>query len=176
MTISATALHRSNLRLPTTRAGWAALAGGALLAAIAGQALIAQVAGDRGIAPVASSTDITVGGIEVNATGKNPEDARRNGWLEAERKAWEKLGGPKISDSDLEDLVSAVAIEREQIGPRRYIAKLGVVFDRSRAGSKRTSCSSARSTSTQPCRSPTTKSRPAVFAGWWQREAVIPIS
>ena len=135
MTISATALHRSKLRLPTTRAGWAALAGGALLAAIAGQALIAQVAGDRGIAPVASSTDITVGGIEVNATGKNPEDARRNGWLEAERKAWEKLGGPKISDSDLEDLVSAVAIDREQIGPRRYIAKLGVVFDRSRAGS-----------------------------------------
>ncbi len=62
------------------------------------------------------------------------QDARNNGWLQAQRKAWEKLGGPKISDSDLEDMVSAVVIESEQIGPRRYIAKLGVVFDRPRAG------------------------------------------
>jgi hypothetical protein len=31
-------------------------------------------------------------------------------------------------------MVAAVVIEREQIGPRRYIAKLGVIFDRSRAG------------------------------------------
>ncbi|KPL66975.1 hypothetical protein SZ64_02020 [Erythrobacter sp. SG61-1L] len=96
--------------------------------------MIAQVSGDRGIAPVASSTDISIGGIEVNATGRNADDARRNGWLQAERKAWEKLGGPKMSDSDIDSMVSAVVIESEQIGPRRYIARLGVVFDRTKAG------------------------------------------
>lgn len=34
----------------------------------------------------------------------------------------------------IESMVSAVVVEREQIGPRRYIATLGVVFDRARAG------------------------------------------
>ncbi|HTN15057.1 MAG TPA: heavy-metal-associated domain-containing protein [Sphingomonadaceae bacterium] len=115
-------------------ASWIAALGVLCLAIVAGTALIAQVSGDRGIAPVASSTDISIGGIEVNATGKNAEDARKNGWQQAERKAWEKLGGPKISDSDIDSMVSAIVIESEQIGPRRYIAKLGVVFDRTKAG------------------------------------------
>ena len=114
---------------------FAALAVGLALAILAGQALIAQVAGERGIAPVASTSDIDVGGIEVNVTGRNAQDARENGWRDAQRKAWEKLGGPSISDSQLETMVSAIVIESEQIGPRRYIATLGVVFDRSRAGS-----------------------------------------
>src|SRR5690606_16356 len=70
----------------------------------------------------------------VNASGRNAEDARKNGWLQAERKAWEKLGGPKLSDSDIDSMVSAIVIESEKIGPRRYIAKLGVVFDRTKAG------------------------------------------
>src|SRR5690606_21255309 len=39
-----------------------------------------------------------------------------------------------ISDSQLNSLVSAVVIESEQLGPRRYIATLGVIFDRARAG------------------------------------------
>lgn len=115
-------------------ASWIAALGALGLAIAAGTALIAQVSGDRGIAPVASSTDISIGGIEVNAAGKNAEDARKNGWLQAERKAWEKLGGPKMSDSDIDSMVSAIVIESEQIGPRRYIAKLGVVFDRAKAG------------------------------------------
>lgn len=108
----------------------------AVAAGFAGQALIAQVMGDRGIAAVASSSDITVGGIEVNAAGKNSEDARAEGWKMGARKGWEKLGGGAISDSDLDSMVSAIVIESEQIGPRRYIAKLGVVFDRARAGSR----------------------------------------
>lgn len=112
-------------------AGVAAL----VLLLLAGRALIAQVAGDRGIAPVASSADIDVGGIEVNVVGNNPEDARQKGWKEAYRKAWEKLEGPAISDGQLESLVSAVVIENEQVGPRRYVATLGVIFDRTRAGS-----------------------------------------
>lgn len=111
---------------------WLALLAAFALACTA--ALVAQVAGDRGIAPVASSTDIEVHGIEVNVTGKNAEDARRNGWLEAQRLAWKKIDGPDIPDSRLEGLVSAIIVEEENIGPRRYIAKLGVIFDRQRAG------------------------------------------
>ena len=104
------------------------------LAAIGTDRLIAQIEGDRGIAPVASSTDIQVGGIEVNTTGDTGEEARLEGWKLAQRKAWEKLGGPKMSDEQIDALVSAVVIEHEMIGPRRYIARLGVIFDRSKAG------------------------------------------
>ncbi|WEK46630.1 MAG: heavy-metal-associated domain-containing protein [Candidatus Andeanibacterium colombiense] len=124
------------LRLPTpSRKAWivAAFAGAALVV-VAWQALFAQVAGDRGIAAVASSTDISIGGIEVNVTGKNSEDARKNGYVLAQRLGWEKLGGPKVSDGELDSMVSAIVIEHEQIGPRRYIARLGIVFDRTKAG------------------------------------------
>lgn len=104
------------------------------LAFAAKDRLIAQVAGDRGIAPVAATGDIATGGIAVNVIGKNALEAREAGWKLAMRKAWEKLGGPAIADSQLESMVSTVVIEREQIGARRYIASLGVVFDRTRAG------------------------------------------
>ncbi len=98
-----------------------------------GYALVAQIAGERGIAPTAASADIEVKGITVDAQGKNAEDARANGWREAQRKAWAQIKGPQLSDSQLDALVSAIVIERERLGPRRYIATLGVVFDRSRA-------------------------------------------
>lgn len=97
-------------------------------------ALWAQVEGERGIAPVASTTDIEVRGIAVNTTGDTPEEARRAGWQAAQRLAWKKIGGPDLPDSQLDGLVSAIVVESEQIGPRRYIARLGVVFDRARAG------------------------------------------
>ncbi len=105
-----------------------------VLAALAAVSLTAQVSGDRGIAPVASSSDIDVGGIEVNVTGDSPEEARANGWREAQRLAWEKIDGPDISDSQLDSLVAAIVVEEENIGPHRYIARLGVIFDRQRAG------------------------------------------
>ena len=108
---------------------------GALALALLAAVLVAQVGGDRGIAPVASSSDIEVAGIEVNVVGSNAEDARQKGWQEAYRKAWEKLEGPAIPDGQLASLVSAVVIESERLGPRRYVATLGVVFDRTRAGS-----------------------------------------
>lgn len=98
-----------------------------------GYALVAQVAGERGIAPTAASADIEVKGISVDAQGKSAEDARANGWREAQRKAWAQINGPQLSDSQLDALVSAIVIERERLGPRRYVATLGVVFDRSRA-------------------------------------------
>ena len=108
---------------------------GALALAFLAAVLVAQVGGDRGIAPVASSSDIEVSGIEVNVVGTNAEDARSKGWQEAYRKAWEKIDGPAIPDGQLASLVSAVVIESERLGPRRYVATLGVVFDRTRAGS-----------------------------------------
>lgn len=115
---------------------WKGIAGACALAlAVAGIArLIAQVEGDRGINPVATSHDIEIGGIEVNVTGKTAEEARQAGWEEARRKAWEKAGGPKIPDAQIESFVASIVVEREQIGPRRYIATLGVIFDRARAG------------------------------------------
>ena len=104
------------------------------LGAFGVERLIAQIEADRGIIPVASTSDIEITGIEVNTTGNNAEEARLNGWQEAARKAWAKAGGPGIADGQLQAMVAAVVIEREQVGPRRYIATLTVVFDRARAG------------------------------------------
>ena len=117
-------------RLPTA----VAVLGFVLLAVLAAASLVAQVSGDRGIAPVASSSDIDVGGIEVDVRGDSAEEARANGWREAQRIAWERLDGPSIPESRLESLVAAIVVEEENIGPRRYIARLGVIFDRQRAG------------------------------------------
>jgi hypothetical protein len=109
--------------------------GAALALALLGgaYALVAQVAGERGIAPTAASSDIEVKGITVDVTADSAEEARAKGWREAQRKAWEKIKGPQLSEGQLDGLVSAIVIERERLGPRRYIATLGVVFDRQRA-------------------------------------------
>ncbi|TMM50370.1 heavy-metal-associated domain-containing protein [Qipengyuania marisflavi] len=107
--------------------------GALLLLCAAGFAVWAQISGERGIAAVAATNDIQVGGIEVDIHGDTGEEARQEGWVEAQRKAWEKIKGPKLSDSQLTSMVSAIVIERERMGPKRYIATLGVVFDRTRA-------------------------------------------
>ncbi|WP_421837348.1 heavy-metal-associated domain-containing protein [Novosphingobium sp.] len=123
------------------RARLALLAGLGLLLAGGGAAIYAQIEGDRGIAPIASNGDFEVSGIEVNTTGKTAEEARANGWRQAQRLAWEKLwksnglgGGaaPALDDGTIDGMVSAVVVGQEQIGPRRYIATLGVIFDRTR--------------------------------------------
>lgn len=110
------------------------LAAGLGVAALLGARLAAQIEGDRGIAPIATSHDIQIGGIAVNTTGKTAEEARAAGWKLAVTKGWEKLGGPEMSADQIEAMVAAVVIERELIGPKRYIATLGVIFDRARAG------------------------------------------
>jgi hypothetical protein len=102
----------------------------------------AQIEGPkRGIPPIASTGDFEVTGVVVNTTGKNPDEARKLGWEEAQRLAWAKLWeqthgskGATLSDGTLNGIVSAIIVEEEQIGPRRYIARLGVSFDRARAG------------------------------------------
>lgn len=116
------------------RLGASLLVGFLLALAVAGASrLIAQIEGDRGIAPVATTQDIMISGIDVNVHADSADAARKEGWVIAQRKAWEKLGGAKIPDSQLDAMVTAVVIEREQIGPRRYIARLGVIFDRGKA-------------------------------------------
>ncbi|WP_115365878.1 heavy-metal-associated domain-containing protein [Alteripontixanthobacter maritimus] len=105
-----------------------------LAAFLGARMLLAQVSGDRGIAPVVASADIAVGGIDVDVTGDTLEEARVEGWRQAQSLAWKKLDGPNLSDSQIESIVSAVVVEREQLGANRYIARLGVIFDRQRAG------------------------------------------
>lgn len=119
--------------LPSARWVIAALLALAMLGG--GYALVlAQVSGDRGIAPTASSADIEVRGIKVDVRGDSALEARDAGWKEAQRKAWEKVGGPAIADGQLASMVSAIVIQRERVGPKRYVATLGVTFDRQRAG------------------------------------------
>lgn len=126
---------------------WLLSGAGALVLAVGGAlvgpAILAQIEGDRGIAPIASTGDFEVSGIEVNVQGSSAADARAKGWQEAEKLAWQKLwktnglgGGeaPALDASTLDAMVAAVVVEQEQIGPHRYIARLGVTFDRARTG------------------------------------------
>lgn len=119
----------------------------AVLIALAGTAgiVVAQMeSGDRGILPVDSSGTLEIGGIEVDVGAKDAETARYAGWRIAQREGFKKLWAqvnkrpiseaPSLSDSTLDGLVSSIIVEKEQIGPNRYIATLGVLFDRSLAG------------------------------------------
>ncbi|PZQ22868.1 MAG: hypothetical protein DI569_06385 [Sphingopyxis macrogoltabida] len=97
--------------------------------------------GDRGITPINSSGDFLASGISVDVTGDSADDARTKGWREAQRQGWAQLyrrlngsDAPALNDSVLDGIVTAIVVEHEQIGPRRYVARLGVQFDRVRAG------------------------------------------
>ena len=121
------------------------LASVALVALASAGALYAQLeGGDRGVPPVDSASTLEVTGIEVDVTAKNADEARLEGWRQAQSKGWKMLWAqtarrpigqaPTLSDSVLNSMVSSIVIENEQIGPRRYIARLGILFDRARAG------------------------------------------
>lgn len=113
----------------------------AILSLMVGAGALAQLEGGRGVAPVDSSGSYEVSGIQVDVEAKTAEDARYGGWRIAQRKAWVQLsrrlgrGDALVSDGTLDQVVSGIVIENEQIGPTRYIARLGVLFDRTRAGS-----------------------------------------
>lgn len=101
-------------------------------------------AGERGILPLDSSGTLEIDGIHVDVGGKDAQSARYAGWRIAQRQGfkmlWAKSHGlplsqaPSLSDSQLDDIVSSIIVDRERIGPNRYIADLGVLFDRARAG------------------------------------------
>jgi hypothetical protein len=96
--------------------------------------LLAQIEGDRGIPPVVNTGDLEVNNIDVDVTGKTGQEAKAAGFRDAYRQAWKKLNGSDVGDSVLESMVSGVVVDHEEIGPHRYIARLGIVFDRTRAG------------------------------------------
>ncbi|WP_265529679.1 heavy-metal-associated domain-containing protein [Sphingomicrobium marinum] len=114
-----------------------------LLMVLGGVAVAQMESGDRGIPPIASEGLLDVGGIEVDVGGETAQEARLAGWRIAQREGFAKLWAsnsgrpasqaPRLSDSTLDSLVSAIVVEEERIGPKRYIARLGVQFDRQRA-------------------------------------------
>ena len=91
-------------------------------------------------APVDASGTYQVDGVMVDVTGPNAEAARYAGWRVAQRKGYAMLakkmgvGGGVPSDGVLDSMVTGIVIENEQIGPNRYIAKLGVLFSRGKIG------------------------------------------
>jgi hypothetical protein len=121
------------------------LASFALFALLAGGgAVVAQLeSGDRGIPPLDSASTFEIGGIKVDVAGKDAESARLAGWRLAQREGFRRLWAqmqkrpiseaPNLPDSTLDGLVSSISIEEERIAPGRYIATLGVLFDRSRS-------------------------------------------
>jgi hypothetical protein len=110
-----------------------------------GGAVWAQLEGaDRGIPPIDSASTFEVTGVEVDVTAEGADKARQEGWRQAQRKGWQALWAktnrrppseaPGLTDAALNGMVAGIIIESEQIGPRRYIATLGVLFDRARTG------------------------------------------
>ncbi len=128
------ALRRSSL-LRLVPAALALLAGVGLLRAQVEQ-------GERGVAPVDSTSNYEVMGIRVDTGARTADAARMAGWREAQRRGWKMLwarthggaAGPTLPDATLDAIVAGILVEDEQIGARRYIARLGVQFDRSRTG------------------------------------------
>jgi hypothetical protein len=117
----------------------------ALFLLAGGTMLYGQLEGsDRGIPPVDSTTNFEITGVEVDVSAANPDAARTEGWRRAQGLGWRMLWSrthrrplseaPDLSESVLDGIVSGIVIEQEQIGPTRYIARLGVLFDRARTG------------------------------------------
>ena len=99
--------------------------------------------GDRGILPLDSSNTLEIGGIHVDVGAKDAESARYAGWRIAQRQGFKALWAkvhhapigqaPNLPDGTLDQIVNSISVEREEIGPNRYIADLGILFDRARA-------------------------------------------
>jgi hypothetical protein len=76
-------------------------------------------------------------------TAADAQTARFEGWKLAQRQGfralWAKMHNapinqaPNLPDDTLNQIVSSINVEHDQIGPNRYIADLGIQFDRSKA-------------------------------------------
>jgi hypothetical protein len=114
-----------------------------ILAGLSGVVYAQLENGERGIAPIDSSGTLEITGIHVDVAAKDAQSARYEGWRIAQRQGFKALWAkthnlpvsqaPTVPDSVLDGLVSSIVVEREQIGPNRYIADLGILFDRSRS-------------------------------------------
>ncbi len=128
--------------------GWMAAALVGLAAAVA-VPLLAQDA-DRpeppAEAPAAGGSAFLVSDIDVDVVAGSAEAARVAAFREAARLAWPQLyarmtgvaasGAPKLPDSAIEGMVSGIEVQAEHFSDKRYVGKLGVVFDRVRAGER----------------------------------------
>jgi hypothetical protein len=113
------------------------------LAGVSGVLYAQLETADRGILPIDSSGTLEVTGIHVDVGGADAMTARYAGWRIAQRQGFRALyakmhnvpfnQAPNLPDSTLDDIVSSINVEHEQIGPSRYIADLGILFDRARA-------------------------------------------
>ncbi|WP_188945297.1 heavy-metal-associated domain-containing protein, partial [Polymorphobacter multimanifer] len=93
-------------------------------------------------AAAAAGSAYAVGGIKVDVAAKDPESARFAAFRIAQRQAWPQLwsrltgnpvgAAPKLSDGQLDSVVAGIESQGERFSTTRYIATLGVVFDRSR--------------------------------------------
>lgn len=89
-----------------------------------------------------SASAYTIGGIAVDVAAKTPDEARNTAYVLARRRAWPQLwarmtggsaaGAPNLSDATLNSIVAGMEIQGERFSMTRYIATLGVVFDRAR--------------------------------------------
>ncbi len=113
----------------------------ALSALAAGGMVAAQEDRSGGQRPVDGSGSFEVSGVRVDVSAGSAEAARTAGWRVAQRKGWQMLSqrltgsAQSLPDGTLDSLVSGIVVENEQIGPKRYIARLGVQFNRGRAAS-----------------------------------------
>jgi len=106
-----------------------------------GGAVYAQLEStDRGILPLDTSNTLEITGIHVDVGGPDAQSARFAGWRIAQRQGfkmlWAKMHNapigqaPNLPDTTLDQIVSSIDVEHDQIGPNRYIADLGIQFDR----------------------------------------------
>lgn len=121
------------------------IATAALLVAVGAGAVIAQKNDKTALGTADDSGGaFEVLGVDVDVSGRSGQAARELGYREAQRKGWKILfarmtgkpvaSAPSLPDGVLDGLVSGIVVEQERIGPTRYIARLGVLFDRGRAG------------------------------------------
>lgn len=84
-----------------------------------------------------------IGGIDVDVTARTAAEARMAGYRLAQRRAWPQLwarltgqpptAAPGLSDGAIDAMVAGIESQGEHFSTTRYIARLGVIFDRARA-------------------------------------------
>ena len=111
-----------------------------LAVASVGATVYAQLeSGDRGILPLDTTNTLEIGPVHVDVGAADAQSARLAGWRVAQRQGfrmlWAKMHNapinqaPGLPDGTLDQIVSSINVDREQIGPNRYIADLTVEFD-----------------------------------------------
>ncbi|MEM8825654.1 MAG: hypothetical protein AAGD40_01835 [Pseudomonadota bacterium] len=94
--------------------------------------------------PAAAGAAFAVEGIPLDVKADTVLEARDAAFREAPRQAWPRLwsrltgrdvdDAPILGDAALDAMIDSIEVETERFGNGRYIARLGVIFDRVRAG------------------------------------------